>query len=140
MIEKWMLELREKESKFGGKLSHGTINRTLTCMKIMLKEAVRLEYLHKNSAVLILPLKEEPRRKSILSLEDVKSLFGTDALFEIWGGDLKHYTVNLLSATTGVRIGEARGLQVQFVHPEYVDDQWSYGKYGLQKPKRNSTR
>ncbi|MBN2324801.1 MAG: tyrosine-type recombinase/integrase [Spirochaetes bacterium] len=140
MLEKWVLELREKEGKFGGKLSHSTINRILACMKIMMKEAVRLEYLQKNPADPILPLKEDPRRKSIFSLEEVRALFGKDAFEKVWGSNLKLYTINLLGATTGARISEARGLQIKYVYLDYVDIQWAYGKHGLTRPKRSSMR
>lgn len=140
MIEQWMLELREKPGRHGSNLSPGTINRALTCLKIMLKEAVRLEYLHKNPSTPILPLKEEPRRKSILTVEELKALFGDGTLTQVWGGDLRLYTANLLGASTGARMGEARGLQVRYVFPNYVDIQWQYGKFGLTRPKRNSMR
>jgi integrase len=140
MIERWMLELREKPGRSAGLLSPGTINRALACLKIMLKEAVRLEYLQKNPAAPILPLKEDPRRKSILNMDELRALFDDRALVSVWENDLRGYTANLLGASTGVRMGEARGLQVQHVFPEYVDIQWQYGKFGLTRPKRNSMR
>ena len=140
IIEKWMLELREKKGKTGNKLSHTTINRCLTCLKVMMKEAVRLEYLHKNPAAAVLPLKENQRRKSILTLDEVKQLFSEGALEDVWEGDLFHFTLNLLSASTGMRLGEIQGLMSQYVYESYVDVQYSWGKYGLQKPKRDSMR
>jgi integrase len=140
IIEKWMLDLREKVGNTGNKLSPTTVNRCLTCLKIMLKEAVRLEYLHKNPATSILPLKEKQKLKSILTLEEVKRLFGDNVLEEVWDGDLFHYTLNLLSASTGMRLGEIRGLMNQYVFESYIDVQWSWGKFGLQKPKRESMR
>jgi integrase len=139
-IEKWMLVLREKIGKTGNKLSPTTVNRCLTCLKVMLKEAVRLEYLNNNPAASVLPLKENQKRKSILTENEVKMLFGTGALQEVWGGDLYHYSLNLLSATTGMRIGEIRGLMNQYVFEKYIDVQWSWGKFGLQRPKRDSMR
>lgn len=50
-------------------------------------------------------------------------------------------TVNLLAATTGVRIGEAQSLQVQNVHNGYVSilHSWNY-KYGLGPPKWGAVR
>jgi integrase len=64
-----------------------------------------------------------------------------DNIDKIWGGDLKHYAANLLSASTGMRIGEVQALQVQNTHQEYVSViyNWNY-KYGLKEPKWRSYR
>ena len=59
MIENWVMTLREKSGKNGNTLSHTTVNHCLTCLKIMLKEAVRLEYLSKSPATSIIQLKED---------------------------------------------------------------------------------
>jgi len=133
-IENWIFSLRKTE------LSPTTINRCLTCLKIMLKESVRLEYIYKSPADPVLPLKENPRRKSILKIDDVKTLFCDGALNTIWNNDLRVYTANILGASTGMRMGEVRGLKIKCVFPEYVDVQWAFGKYGLQRPKRSSMR
>lgn len=140
MIEKWMLELRQKVGKTGNILSPTTVNRCLTCLKVMLKEAVRLEYIHKNPAAAVLPLKERQKRKSILTENEVKKLFGPGSLENIWSDDLFHFALNLLAATTGMRLGEIRGLMNQYVFESYIDVQWSWGKHGLQRPKRDSMR
>lgn len=42
----------------------------------MLKEAVRLEYLHKSPADSIIQLKEKPKEKSVLTIDEVKSFSG----------------------------------------------------------------
>jgi hypothetical protein len=52
----------------------------------MLKEAVRLEYIYKNPAAAVLPLKERQKRKSILTEKEVKALFGTGSLETVWDG------------------------------------------------------
>jgi integrase len=140
IIEKWMMELREKLGITGKTLSPTTVNRCLTCLKVMLKEAVRLEYLYKNPAVSVLPLKEIQKRKSILTIDEVKKLFEGGSLEDTWDGNLYHYTLNLLCASTGMRLGEVRGLMNQYVYKSYIDVQWSWGKFGLQRPKRDSMR
>ena len=57
LFERWTLDLRNKIGGHCNKLSNTTVNRCLTCLKIMFKEAVRLDYLHKSPADAILPLK-----------------------------------------------------------------------------------
>lgn len=142
MIENWMQRLREKKGRTGKLLSHTTINHCLTCLKIMLKEAMRLEYFHRNPAEHILQLKEDQREKSILTTDQVKVLFNDDTINEIWGGDLRYFTINLLAASTGMRLGECQALQIQNVREEgsvSVVYTWD-PKYGLKEPKRGSYR
>jgi integrase len=107
----------------------------------MLKEAVRLDYLIKNPAEGVKQFREKPKQKSILTLDEVRELFRDDGIDEICGGDLRHYTANLLAASTGMRMGEVQALQVQNVNPEYVSIvySWNY-HYRLQPPKCRSYR
>jgi len=135
MIEKWILDIRAE-----GKLANRTINLILQNFKIMMKEAVRLGYLTKNPAQPVQFLKANPKRKSILTVEDLKLLFGDGALERVWGNDLRMYGINLLGATSGLRMSEARGLLRACVFPGYIDVQWAFAKYGLQRPKRDSVR
>lgn len=141
MVESWIMSLKEKPGRTGDLLSNTTVNHCLTCLKIMLKEAVRLEYLHKNSADSILQLKEKQKVKSVLTYNEVNKLFRDDNINSVWDGDRQHYTINLLSASTGMRLGECQALQVQHAHNDYVSvvNNWDT-KYGLKVPKRNSCR
>jgi integrase len=141
IIENWILALREKPGRTGKILSHTTVNHCLTCIKIMQKEAVRLEYLHKNPADSIIQLKEKPKEKSVLTVDEVRRLFFEDNIPTVWENDLMHFTINLLAASTGMRLGECRALQIQHVHDDYVSVVWNRdSKYGLKAPKRNSQR
>lgn len=141
IIEKWLVDLSEKQSRTGSFLTPTTINHCLTCLKIMLKEAVRLEYIYKNPAKGINELKERPKRKSILNIDEVKKLFQDDSLETIWEGDLIHFTLNILAASTGMRLGEVQALQIRNVHDKYVSVVFSWDpKYGLKVPKHNSQR
>jgi len=141
-IENWMQQLREKKGRTGKHLSHTTVNHCLTCLKIMLQQAVRLECLTKNPAEHILQFKENQREKSILTIDQMKALFNEDTISEIWSGDLRHYTMNLLAASTGMRLGECQALQLQHIYGEgYVSVVYTWDpKYGLKEPKRGSYR
>jgi len=142
MIEQWILSLKDKTGRTGKLLSNATINQSLICLKIMLKEAVRLEYLPKNPADPILKLKADPQEKSILNREEVIQLFVEDRIDEIWNGELMHFTLNLLAASTGMRLGECQALQIQHVHQNgLIDIKHSWDpKYGLVEPKWGSNR
>ena len=141
MIEKWLMDLREKPGKRGIILSPTTVNRCLTCFKIMLKEAVRLEYLHKSPAVGIKQLRERPERRSILTIDEARALIQDDNISQVWDGDLRHFTLNLLAASTGMRMGEIQALLIQNVHDEYISIFYSWDRrYGLKEPKWGSER
>lgn len=107
----------------------------------MLEEAVRLEYLPRNPAKSIEPLSENPRERSILRIDEIIELFRNENLTRIWGGNHRHYTLNLLSASTGMRLGEVQALKIGKVHRDYVSVHWRWNrKYDLGPPKRNSYR
>ncbi len=125
----------------GASLSRAYCDHALTCLNVMLKKAVRQEYLHENPAAKIKRLKEDPKEKGILTIEEVKALFRDEDIERVWNGNLKHFTLNLLSASTGMRMGEVQALQVQHIHEKYISVIHSWDrKYGLKEPKRNSKR
>jgi integrase len=133
-VEEWLLALREKPGRSGTLLSPTTVNHCLTCLKIMLKEAVNRGYLGRSPAAGIKQLAERPKEKAILTVEEMRTLFQDENIDRVWNGDLFHYTLNLLAASTGMRMGEVQGLQVQHVHFGYVGihHTWSR-KYGLKE-------
>jgi integrase len=49
--------------------------------------------------------------------------------------------MNLLAASTGMRQGEIRGLQLQYIHKDFIEVKFSWeDKYGLKEPKNHSER
>lgn len=135
MVDRWILELRD------GDLSPSTCNRILGTLKVMLAEAVRLGLLPLNPASVVGELKEEPKERGILSLEELVALFGPGAIGKVWSNDHRHYACNFLAAAGGLRLGECQGLQVQYVGPSYVRVVHGWNdRYGMQPPKWNSVR
>jgi len=136
MIEGWVMTLKSEDT-----LSPTTVNHCLTTLKTMLSEATRLGVIATNPALPVEHLKESPKEKQILTLEEVRRLFGEGALAEMWKGSLPHLTLNLLAASTCLRMGEVQALQVQHVHPDYIAvvHAWER-KYGLKEPKWGSAR
>lgn len=141
MIMQWLMDLKEKPGKNGQVLSATTVNHCLRTLKIMLKEAERRGYLSTNPSHLISALRKKPKEKPILTQEEVKELFQEDRIDEIWTGDLRHYTLNLLAASTGMRMGEVQSLQNRDFHQTYIAVEHSWDrKYGLKEPKWGSQR
>ena len=139
MVEDWLFSLREK--KANKSLSASTANCCLKTLKIMLNEAIRQEYISTSPGMKIEPLVENPKGRNILSIDEVRKLFRDDMIDQIWYGDLFQFTVNLLAASTGMRLGECQALKVGKVHKEYVSVHYRWSqKYGLKPPKGNSCR
>jgi len=99
-----------------GTLNPATINRSLATLKIMFKQAVREEYIQANPCAEIGILHEAPKSKTILSQDEVRRLFTKSALSPAWNNDLRIFTMNLVAATTGMRLGEIKALQYNCIH------------------------
>jgi integrase len=71
----------------------------------------------------------------------MRDLFNPDNFDKIWRGDTRQYVVNIFAASTGVRMGEVRGLLREKVYDDYISihHKWT-DKYGLADPKVKSFR
>ncbi len=134
-IEKWVLNFVKKG------YSSSATNNTLQVLKIMLSEAERLGYISINPAKQVEPIKNAVKERKLITAEEVKSIFGKEFNPEIWDSHLS-YTANLLAITSGMRLGEIQGLQVEDVHDSYVHVRQSLerGGYGLKDTKTHEER
>ena len=117
----------------GKGLSSSSINHILLALKIV------LQYAYKKKLVARLPIIERvahtQSERGILSIEEAKAFFALP-----WG-DPRHYVINLIAATTGMRMGEIRGLQRKAVFANYleVSTSWERG-HGLKGTKSGRSR
>jgi integrase len=88
-----------------------TANQVLVSIGKALEEGVRLGLLRDNPMRRVEKLAEEDYVRQILTREEVKAFFALS-----WS-DPRHYAINLLAATTGMRLGECRGLLVDDLRP-----------------------
>ena len=88
-------------------MNPATINRSLATLKVMMKEAIREGYIQSNPCEGIGIFKEEPKAKTILSLQEARKLFTDLAIETAWKGDLQQFTINILAASTGMRLGDS---------------------------------
>ncbi len=88
-------------------LSPGRINGIRKAVVVPLSRATDLGQLQRNPAAKALRLPEPEQRRQLLSPAEVQALFGKLT-------DPRHRGINLLAATTGLRLGECRGLR----HPD----------------------
>ncbi len=139
-IEQLVMDLSEKESHRGGPLCPTTVNQILACLKIIFSESVRLGRLAVDPTRTVEPLEERPRERSFLAPGEVRKLFNLRTIKKVWDGDRRQYTINLLAASTGMRLGECQALQNRFVFNGYVQVEHGWTRFGLKEPKRGSKR
>ena len=88
----------------------------------MLKEAARHGIIARDPSAFITGLAEHQAERGILTgAGRSRRLFNEKAIGKVWGGDHKHYTLNLLAASTGMRMGELQALPVGAIHENYVE-------------------
>ncbi len=135
-IEAWMLALKEK-----GSLKPKSINLVYMAFRTVLKEAFRLGYIPVDPSSNIGMLATDKVKRDVLSIAEAKKLFSIDTLQSAWKGNVKLFAANLLAASTGMREGELRGLQIKNVHDAYIDvvNSWEQG-HGLKGAKWGSER
>lgn len=113
-IENWLVDLHG--IKTGEPLSNQTKNHILYAFRIVLREAEREGLIPHNCLSLVEPLVNNAQVRDIFTREELYMLFPRDlkALISIWGCEEYAYYFYVL-ATTGMRRGEARGLQWRHV-------------------------
>ena len=130
-IDKWVLDQVSDNT-----VAPGSINQRLQTLKVMLDFACTEGLLKENPAQYVKPVADRYRRKGVLSKSEVRELLNP----YIWK-QYKHYAINLLTLSTGMRISEVRGLHVWQVHPDHVQVHTAWEEqHGLKEPKCGSVR
>ena len=129
-VDEWLLSLPERDG-----ISASTANKVLTVLRQMLEVAVREGYIEKSPADGIRPLIAVEKARGAFTCEDIEKLFSVR-----WDS-LLSYTACFLSAFTGMRLGEIKGLRVSRVHEDYIliDSSWA-DKAGLKGTKSGKAR
>jgi len=145
MIENWLMALKDAPRNprvpESLPLSPTTVNHCLGTLRTMMSEAFRLGYITNDPAGTVEKLQEFPKEKQILTLTELRTLLDESKIGEVWKSDRKQFSLNLLAASTGMRMGEIQALQVQNLRPDHIVVAHSWGrKYGLKEPKWNSFR
>ena len=120
-----------------GEVASDTVNRILRVLRLILDGAVTDGFISENPAARVKQVKVTKKVRGVYTKSELVSLFENPLIWH----DFRHYTLNLLAFTTGMRLGEIRGLCLENVFPNYIAVrlQWENG-YGLKPPKANSVR
>ena len=133
-IEKWLDTFTAKG------LANATANLGLAFLKIMFKEAVRRELIISNPAFSIAPLKAASVTRGVFTQEEVSKLFDENSKEEIWKNNIFYYG-NLLSACTGMRMGEIIAVRGEVLKEDHILIDKQYSKnYGLTDTKSHHSR
>ena len=125
-----------------GKLRPATINNILGTARVMLNYAVEMREIESNPVAPIKKLKETPRARGILTLPELTALFSPESFDKVWHAEPRYYALNLLAASTGMRLGECQALRVEnIIEGGYIDVAQSWDdRHGLSRPKWGSRR
>ena len=113
LVEDLVLHLKRSTS-----LSPGRINGVRKAVVVPLSRAADLGQLPRNPAAKALELPEPRQHRHLLTPAEVRAFF--EKLI-----DPRHRAINLLAATTGLRLGECRGLRHEDVRSQAVGE-WTY--------------
>lgn len=100
----------------GKGLSSSTVNHCLSVLSLMLTEAKFRGLIKDNPTDGVRRMANRPHARGILTLDEVKRLLDETTINTVWDGNLVHYCINLLAASTGMRAGEIMALRVGHVH------------------------
>ena len=141
-INIWLDDLYEE-------LAPNTVVQIFGNFRLILDEAVRKGMIEKNpclDGIVEKPKKKKGKRRNFLSRGAFEVLFDPENLIEVWGNDkMPHYVANLLSAMTGMRLGEIMALRVEDIQgseeaPFLVIEHSYSKKYGLKDTKTKEGR
>jgi integrase len=143
-VNKWLLGFRERKTEKDGKTEivkyqNTYANTVFGTFNVMLAEAVRRGLLAANPCDKVKRLKNDRKKITILTVEEVKKLFPKNYK-SIWGDKTVAYAVNRLASLTGMRIGEILGLRGEYVFDDYIFICGQYGDEGYKpytKTKEN---
>lgn len=112
MVETWILDLHR-----AGDFAPATINKLLATLRSLLDRAVTHGMIPDNPAKAVKRVGKATKERGVLTDSEVQALLTTP---EHWP-DYRHYVINLLAFTTGMRLGEIRGLPIENVHSDRVE-------------------
>jgi integrase len=126
-ILEFSLDLRERG------LSASTINHILLTLRIILNHAYRKKFIQTVPEIdTVVGVGEE---RGVLKPEEVAAFFNAD-----WH-DSSQLAINLIAATTGMRLGEILALKRNALHPTYIEVKASWERgFGLKGTKTGRNR
>jgi integrase len=135
LIEKWLSKLKADG------YANISINHNLSTLKIILNEAYRRGDITVNPAPSVRALADDCKTKGIFTQEEAAKLLDSSTIQTVWEGNQMHYTINLVAAQTGMRLGEVQALLKTSIFPDHIEVCHAWDRiYGLKGTKTNKPR
>ena len=134
MIDDFILGLKKNE------LGVKSINHILSAVKVIFKYAEHDNFIDFNPAEGVKPFMLPIREKGIFTRQELCELFSNKARENIWK-DQKHFLINYIAVTTGMRIGEILALKKENISSNMITVSHSWNRIeGLKSTKNGKTR
>ena len=121
-VDAWMV------SYLDGGWAPNSVNLMFTILKVMLEFAVKKGLIEKNPCADVQRAAHRKTKVEIMTVAEVKRLFDPADLDRLWAQEA-HYTLNMLAATTGMRLGEIQGLRGEKVYADFVEVSRQYNGF-----------
>ncbi|MGA2614287.1 MAG: site-specific integrase [Spirochaetia bacterium] len=95
-------------------LGPSRVNGIIKAVRVPLGQAFKMGRIRENPARQVEKLPDPAPKRQILEMEEAERFFSLK-----WR-DPRHYGFNLIAATTGMRLGEIRGLQAEDLRGDYI--------------------
>jgi integrase len=124
-IDKALLHIRETGRPKSGKnkkavqVTNRTVNSFHSCLSVIFAAAVRQGYMAKNPMPEVPRLREQHKKRGILTVAELSKLIDPLHAAEVWGHE-RYYLMFLIAVTTAARSGEIRSLHVEDVAGNFL--------------------
>ena len=133
-VETWFFGLRDKG------LANQSCNHLLSNLRTILAEGVRKGHIPTNPADAIKPLSKDAKTRGVLTTEEVRELLGKEGRAKYWAST-QLYVLNLMAATTGLRMGELQALTWDNLLADRIIVRHSWDRrFGLKSTKSGKER
>jgi integrase len=108
LLESLTLHLREQG------LGPSRINGIVKAVRVPLSNASKMGRIRENPARQVEKMPDPAPKRQVLETDEAQRFFALE-----WK-DPRYYGINILAATTGMRLGEIRGLQAEDIREDYI--------------------
>lgn len=119
-----------------GGFSNNTINTSVACLKVIIKQAIADRYITHDPFITIKPMFIAAHERDAFTLQELISMFTKD-----WGRDSEVKYFAVIAAVTGMRISEVFAIRKEHLYKTYLDVSDQIDKNGELIPvKTNEAR
>lgn len=137
LVGEWIHHLQAEK-----RYAAGTINQCIANLSVILRFARRRKLIHDDPMEFIERLPDRGKERRLLTPEEVGEFLSDDGFWKYWNRNRRHFVLNLVAASTGMRQGEILVLRGRDVEPGriFVEHSFAGKKYGVKETKTGKNR